>query len=71
MSESFNAARARLAVLTRYRKPGDPELISARRLMSEESVLAVIARQLGKVSPLSAELWSRIFRLVDDIDGAA
>ena len=60
MSQEYRHSRARFAVLTRYRDPGDPELIDAHRRMREAALIAAIGRALDNSLPLTAELQARI-----------
>ena len=60
MSQEYRHSRALFAVLTRYRDPGDPELIYAHRRMREAALIAAIGRALDNSLPLTAELQARI-----------
>ena len=64
MPNHFFIQRGRAAALTRFRDPADPELLDARRRMSEESFLEAIAKALAKAPGLSPELRQRAIRLL-------
>ena len=77
MPTNFHVERARVAVLTRYRDPDDPELLAARRRMQEEALVTAISKALAKAPPMTDQLRARIFALLPssqesaDYQGAA
>ncbi len=66
MSAKFRHERARVAVLSRYRDPSDPELVAARMRMREEVLVDAVAKALTDATPLSSELLNRIVGLLAD-----
>jgi hypothetical protein len=56
--------RARAAALGRYRAPDDPELLSAREKLAEETLIAAVKRALAAAPPLSPEIRARIVSLL-------
>ena len=64
MPTTFRVERARVAVLTRYRNPDDPELLTARRRMHEEVLVDAITKALTKAPPLTPTVCDRIISLL-------
>ena len=68
---NFYEARARVAVLTRYRDPNDPELVAARRRMHEEVLVDAITKALAKAPPMTPALCDRVIALLATSEVAA
>ena len=71
VSTNFRAERARVAVLTRYRHPDDPELLEARRRMREELLVDAVTKALSKAPPLTPAVCDRISALLATSEVAA
>jgi hypothetical protein len=56
--------RARVAILSRYRDPDDPELSGARQKLAEETLVAAVRRALDAAPPLTPEARTRIVGLL-------
>jgi hypothetical protein len=63
-TDIFFRERARYGALVRSRRPGDPELVAARALMAEESLVDAIAKALAKAPPLTPAVRERILGLL-------
>lgn len=61
---SWTAERARVASLSRSRRPDDPDLIDARRNLRAERLAAYIKRVVDDAPPLSAEQRDRLALLL-------
>jgi hypothetical protein len=61
---SWAHERARVASLTRSRKPSDPELVEARLNLRYEMLAAHVKRAVDAAPPLSVEQRSRIAALL-------
>lgn len=61
---SWTTERARIASLSRSRKPDDPELIQARRNLKAERLAAHVAKALSEAPPLTEEQRATIARLL-------
>ena len=70
MPTKFREERARVAVLTRYRRPDDPELLAARRRMRVEALLDAVATALSKAPPMTDTLRRRVIDLLVVADEA-
>ena len=68
MSTSFRVQRGRVAVLTRFRDPTDPELLDARRRMGEEALVEAVAKAVAKAPPITSSLRQRVLNLVAVVD---
>jgi hypothetical protein len=66
----FHEERARVAVLTRYRDPDDPELLAARRRMREEVLADAVAKAVSKAPPTTDALRQRVMDLLTVADEA-
>ena len=64
MSTNFRRERALVAVLTRHRRPTDPELLDARRRMGEESLVVAVSNAVAKAPPITPELRLRVLNLL-------
>lgn len=64
MPTTFNTERARVAILTRHRPAGHPELICARQRMAEERLIVAVERALEAAPPLSSEVRDRLINLL-------
>lgn len=64
MSAKFRHERARVAVLSRYRNPSDPELLAARTHMREEVLVDAVVKALANATPLSTPLLNRVVGLL-------
>lgn len=64
MSNNFRRHRGRVAALTRYRDPADPQLLDAQRLMHEEAFLEVIRKAVADVPTFTIELRQRAIKLL-------
>ncbi|WP_125078305.1 hypothetical protein [Mycobacterium sp. P7213] len=71
MSAKFRHERARVAVLSRYRDPSDPELIAARTRMREEVLVDAVAKALTNAMPLNSALLNRIMGLLASSEESA
>jgi hypothetical protein len=67
---SFAHQRARVASLTRSRKPDDPELVDARRNMRTERLADYIKRTVDAAPPLTAAQRDRLALLLRGGDAA-
>lgn len=56
--------RARVAILSRYRDPDDPELSGARQKLAEETLVAAVQRALDAAPSLTSEVRTRIVGLL-------
>jgi hypothetical protein len=63
-TELFYQERARYGALVRSRQAGDPELVAARALMAEESLVDAINKALAKAPPLTPAVRERILGLL-------
>jgi hypothetical protein len=61
---SFAHQRARVASLTRSRKPDDPELVDARRNMRTERLADYIKRTVDAAPPLTRAQRDRLALLL-------
>lgn len=64
MSAKFQEERARVAVLSRYRDPDDPELVAARTRMREEVLVNAISKALPNAPLLTPAVCDRIITLL-------
>ena len=64
-TKTFDRERAKVGSLTRSRQPSDPELLAARSLMAEESLVDAVAKALKKSPPLTPAVRERINALLD------
>ncbi len=60
----FTHERARVASLTRSRKPDDPELVDARRNMRTERLAEYIKRTVDAAPPLTEDQRDRLALLL-------
>ncbi len=60
----WTTERARVASLTRSRKPDDPDLLEARRSLKAARTEDYIARVVATAPPLTAEQADRIATLL-------
>ncbi len=70
MPTKFHEERARVAVLTRYRRPDDPELLAARRRMHEEALVDAVAAAVFKAPPMTDTVRRRVIDLLVVADEA-
>lgn len=63
--------RARLAALSRYRNPDDPEVIDARRQLRAAGLADRIREDVAKWPPLTAEQCDRLAALLRPAAGDA
>jgi hypothetical protein len=56
--------RARIAALSRDRRPNDPELVEARRSLRAESLALHVAKTLSEWPELTAEQIQRVAALL-------
>jgi len=56
--------RARVATLSRSRRPDDPELVEARRNLRAEYLAEYVARVVAEAPPLTNEQRHRIAQLI-------
>ncbi len=61
---SWTHERARVASLTRSRKPDDPELVDARRNMRTERLAEYIKRTVDAAPPLTEDQRDRLALLL-------
>lgn len=61
---TWTAERARVAGLSRDRKPDDPDLIEARRNLKAERLADYITRTVDAAPPLSEEQRRRLAALL-------
>jgi hypothetical protein len=61
---SWTHERARVASLTRSRKPDDPDLVDARRKLRAERLAAQITKAVDAAPPLTAEQRDRLALLL-------
>ncbi len=66
---SLTVERARVAALSRSRKPDDPDLVAARQTLKAERLSEYIRRTVATLPPLSPEQRERLALLLRD--GAA
>ncbi len=64
MSTRWTQERARIASLTRSRRPDDPELLAARERMAALKVEADIAKLVAKAPPLTAAQRDRLVTII-------
>ena len=64
-TDIFYRERAKVGSLTRSRQPDDPELVAARAVMAEESLVDAIAKALSKAPSLTRAVRERINALLD------
>ena len=64
-TKTFYRERAKVNSLTRSRPADDPELLAARSLMAEESLVDAVAKALKKSPPLTPAVRERINALLD------
>lgn len=57
---SWTSERARVASLSRSRKPNDPDLINARRNLCAAKLEEYVARVVAEAPPLTEEQANRI-----------
>jgi hypothetical protein len=67
---SWTHERARIASLTRSRKPDDPDLLEARRNLRAERLADHIAKVVDQAPPLSAAQRDRLALLLRGGDAA-
>ena len=60
MPSSWTQERARVAGLSRDRKPDDPELITARRNLKAARIEDYISRVVAEAPPLTPEQLDRV-----------
>ena len=63
-TEDFYRYRGAVGSLTRSRPADDPELVAARALMAEESLVDAISKALAKAAPLTPAVRERILGLL-------
>ena len=63
-TDIFLRERARYGALVRSRKADDHELLAARALMAEESLVDAISKALAKAAPLTPAVRERILGLL-------
>ncbi len=68
---TWTQERARVASLTRSRKPDDPELVTARRNLKTERLADYITRTVDAAPPLSAAQRDRLALLLRGGDRVA
>ena len=68
---TLNKHHAYVAALARHRPPNDPDLISARTTLGEETLVVSVARALDKAPPLTATVRQRLDALLASHDQAA
>lgn len=61
--------RARVAALSRSRRPDDPEFIAARRDLKAASLEAHVARVVAEAPPLTEDQRTRIAALLRPASG--
>ena len=61
---SWQAERARVASLTRSRKPDDPDLVAARRDLRAERLALYIRKAVDAAPPLTDEQRDRLAGLL-------
>jgi hypothetical protein len=64
-TEDFYRYRGVVGSLSRSRQPDDLELVAARTLMAEESLVDAVAKALKKSPPLTPAVRERINALLD------
>lgn len=64
MSMSWTTERARVASLTRSRKPDDPDLIEARRNLRALRLVEHVQKALADAPPLTNEQRETVARLL-------
>jgi hypothetical protein len=64
-TKTFYRERAKVGSLTRSRPADDPELLTARSLMAEESLVDAVAKALKRSPPLTPAVRERINALLD------
>jgi len=64
---SWQAERARVASLTRSRKPDDPALVEARRNLRAERTADYIRKVLAEAPPLTDEQRARLAELLTPV----
>lgn len=64
MSAAVFHERARVASLSRDRKPDDPELVDARRNLAAEKLAAHVVKVLAVAPPLTDDQRNRIAGLL-------
>jgi hypothetical protein len=65
----WTSHRARVASLTRSRRPDDPDLIDARRDLAAERLADHVRRVVDTAPPLTDEQRNRIAALLRDTSG--
>jgi hypothetical protein len=68
---TWQKERSRVAILTRYRDPDDPDLAEARRKMREGFWIDRVEKLVAQAPPLSDEQKLRITQLLLLAGGAA
>ena len=71
ISEPVAHERARIASLTRSRRPDDPDLIEARRNLRAIRIEEYVRRTLADAPPLTDQQRARIAGLLAPADGGA
>jgi hypothetical protein len=64
-TKTFYRERAKVGSLSRSRPSDDPELLTARSLMAEESLVDAVAKALRKAPPLAPQARERVIALLD------
>lgn len=67
---SWTTERARVAALSRSRKPDDPDLTTARRELALARLEDHIRQVVDQAPPLTDEQRSRIASLIEPVGGA-
>ena len=70
MSDRVYQERARVAVLTRYRRPDDPDLLEARHRMRVEVLVDSVTKALSKAPPPTPAAYARLIDLLSTWESA-
>jgi hypothetical protein len=62
--EDFCRSRGAVGSLNRSRQADDPELLAARSLMAEDSLVDAVAKALKKAPPLAPQARERVIALL-------